>query len=85
MNIIIVNMSYFKNILLFECQPPPLKNSCIRPWYMFMYLSIMYVTLSYNNVYIYIYKCTYIYRYYIGIYRYIYITALHTFITLHYL
>ena len=24
-------MSYFKNILLFECQPPPLKHSCIRP------------------------------------------------------
>ena len=27
----IVNMCYFKNIVLFECQP--LENSCIRPCY----------------------------------------------------
>ena len=31
MNIIIVNMSYFKNILLFECQPPPLEQFLYPP------------------------------------------------------
>ena len=41
-------MYYFKNILLFECQPPPSKNSCIRPCYIYdYYLQIKYVFCAY--------------------------------------
>ena len=60
MNIIIVNMSYFKNILLFECQPPlekflypPLSTNANTPQPRFFVLhkrfNYIYSMINYNN------------------------------------
>ena len=50
MNSIIVNMSYFKNILLFEYQPPPpLEKFLYPPLYVLLNLCI-YIYRYYKNI-----------------------------------